>query len=629
MRKRPPSRGGKTVAPLSRWGSIGGTACSAQSAPATGCSHSGQMRRSRITVRVLSQRMPADFGTTLSSLPSELTGDRRYYLAVIAEGAVHSAPLPSQGRIGIGRAEQNEVWIDDPTMSRQHAVLYIEGDRFRLEDLGAANGTSLSGQRLSARETVELRAGQIFELASTMFVIQRRESSKRPRRLWPHGYLEMRLEEELSRARPRAFAVSLLWIAAQDDAAEDAVEDVLAEVLEPSDVAARWAAREYEVLLFDGLSRLESLKRRIAELLRAAGVSAELGVACSPADGATGDVLIAHARAAAHPRAEVEERDESGPIVEDPAMRDLYRFAEKVARGRISVLLLGETGAGKEVLAAAIHAASPRASGPYLRLNCGAFSESLLEGELFGYEKGAFTGAERAKPGLLEAADGGTIFLDEVGELRLETQVKLLRALEQKEVLRLGALKPRSFDVRFIAATNRDPEEEILRGSFRKDLYFRLAGAVMTVPPLRDRKSELMSFAQRFAKQAADDAGLRVPAFSRAAREALLAYAWPGNLRELRNVVERAVLLSGEEQILPEHLPLEKLNARWLEPPTESKAGPDLSDSELTERDKLIQALEQCGGNQSRAAKMLGIPRRTFLRRVEKYDLPRPRKDAE
>jgi DNA-binding NtrC family response regulator len=568
--------------------------------------------------------MAADFGTTLSSLPSELAGEKRYYLAVIAEGAVHSAPLPSEGRIGIGRAEQNEVWIDDPTMSRNHAVLYAEGDRFRLEDLGAANGTSVGERRLRAQEIVELRPGQIFELASTMFVIQRRETTKRARRLWPHGYLEMRLEEELSRGRPRAFAASVLWIAAADDAAEDAVEDALAEVLEPSDVAARWADREYEVLLFDGASRVETLKRRLTELL--ADVGATFGIASAPAHGNTAEVLLAHAREAAHPR---EELESARPIVEDAVMRDLYRLAEKIARGKISVLVLGETGAGKEVLAAAIHAASARAGGPYLKLNCAAFSDTLLEGELFGYEKGAFTGADRAKPGLLEAAEGGTIFLDEVGEMRLETQVKLLRALEQREVLRLGALKPRSFDVRFVAATNRDLEEEILRGSFRKDLYFRLAGAVLTVPPLRERKSELLTFALRFARSAAEEAGLRAPVLSREVREALLAYAWPGNLRELKNVIERAVLLCGEGPILAEHLPLEKMNARWLEPPAEAKAGRDLSDSELGERDRLVQALEQCGGNQSRAAKMLDMPRRTFLRRVEKYDLPRPRKDQE
>ncbi|MES1208206.1 MAG: sigma-54 dependent transcriptional regulator, partial [Pseudomonadota bacterium] len=335
----------------------------------------------------------------------------------------------------------------------------------------------------------------------------------------------------------------------------------------------------------------------------------------------------------------------------------VHALAERAAAGTINVLITGETGVGKELLAETVHRASPRRDGPYVCLNCAALSETLLESELFGHERGAFTGAVQAKPGLMETAAGGTLFLDEVGELPLATQAKLLRVLETREVTRLGSVRPRRVDLRFIAATNRDLEAEIGRGTFRQDLYFRLAGITLTIPPLRDRLDELRPLIETFARQICRDLGRAPPIFPAPILMLLESYAWPGNVRELKNIVERAVLLNSGAVIGTEHLPMEKLS-RPVPPPPAAGTPPPLLDAHklsgatprqvdagrfdvpspvraargatnAAERERIIAALNACAGNQSRAAKLLGIPRRTFLTKLDGYGIPRPKKSAE
>jgi DNA-binding NtrC family response regulator len=299
------------------------------------------------------------------------------------------------------------------------------------------------------------------------------------------------------------------------------------------------------------------------------------------------------------------------------AMRDLHKLAERIASGKISVLILGETGVGKEVLARTIHDRSPRADKPFLPLNCSALSESLLESELFGHEKGAFTGADRDKPGLLETADGGTVFLDEIGELPTTMQVKLLRVLEERRVMRVGGVESRAIDVRFVAATHRDVEAHVAAGTFRQDLYFRLNGASLVIPPLRERTDEIEPLARAFAAEIAEEMSYDcTPELSRDALDTLRAYRWPGNIRELRNVIERAVLLAEGTPIARLHLPTEKM---------QTPAAP--SDAPGGEKQRVIDALAQCAGNQSRAAKLLGISRRTLVKRLDQYGIPRPLKD--
>jgi transcriptional regulator of acetoin/glycerol metabolism len=291
------------------------------------------------------------------------------------------------------------------------------------------------------------------------------------------------------------------------------------------------------------------------------------------------------------------------------AMHELERVIARIAAGNISVLLLGETGAGKEVMAERIHALSPRAKKPLVRLHCGALPEALLESELFGHKKGAFTGADQSKPGLLETAQGGTVLLDEIGELPPAIQVKLLRVLDSRQILPVGGLAPKQLDVRFIAATNRDLEAEVARGAFRQDLFFRLSGISLTVPPLRERRSEIEPLARRFLAES----GAKVT-LSPEALERLLAYSWPGNVRELRNAVERAALLSTDGVIRPEQLPL----AAEPAPPSPPRP-PD-------ERQRILDALAASGGNQTEAARALGISRNTLAARLVAHDIPRPRK---
>jgi transcriptional regulator with PAS, ATPase and Fis domain len=313
----------------------------------------------------------------------------------------------------------------------------------------------------------------------------------------------------------------------------------------------------------------------------------------------------------------------------DQAMLRMRHLAEKAAVGTINVLITGETGVGKELLAETVHRLSPRRNGPYVCLNCAALSETLLESELFGHERGAFTGAVQAKPGLMETAHGGTLFMDEVGELPLPTQAKLLRVLETREVARLGSVKPRKIDLRFLAATNRDLEAEVERGAFRRDLYFRLNGITLTIPPLRARVGEIRRLAETFVQQICRELGRPEPAIPTKVLALLEAYAWPGNIRELKNVMERAVLLSAGPVIDFEHLPMEKLgggSVPHLQPVAAhlaSDAGPPTSPDE---RQRIIEALSACAGNQSRAAKMLGMPRRTFVARLDQYRIPRPKK---
>jgi two-component system, NtrC family, response regulator AtoC len=315
-----------------------------------------------------------------------------------------------------------------------------------------------------------------------------------------------------------------------------------------------------------------------------------------------------------------------GRLVGGEAMQKVHALAERAAAGTINVLITGETGVGKELLAEAVHRASPRREGPYVCLNCAALSETLLESELFGHERGAFTGAVQAKPGLLETAASGTLFLDEVGELPLATQAKLLRVIETRQVTRLGSVRPRRIDVRFIAATNRELELEITRGAFRQDLYFRLNGITLTIPPLRLRVGEIRHLAETFVRQICRDLGRGVPIVPSSIIALFESYAWPGNIRELKNMVERAVLLCSGSVIGEEHLPLDKL---MPSPAVQNTPPPRIETEEITaptERDRIMTALAACAGNQSRAARLLGIPRRTFVSKLDTYQIPRPKK---
>lgn len=346
----------------------------------------------------------------------------------------------------------------------------------------------------------------------------------------------------------------------------------------------------------------------------------------------------------------------AGVVLRDASMIEVYRLLGTVAPSMLPILILGETGVGKELVLETVHLASRR-KGPLVRINCATLTGTMIESELFGYERGAFTGAFQSKIGLIEAADGGTLFLDEIGELPFSFQAKLLRVLEQREVLRIGATKPRIVDVRFVAATNQDLRKGIAEGSFRADLYHRLNGAILSIPPLRRRSNDVVPLAEHFVNDFATKMNRPPPPFSAEAIELLRQYSWPGNVRELRNTVERATLLSFGSTIETRAL---SLDAVGIEPVTsvsnmkdaashmKDAAGYDeitkVSHSNLStddgaedqsksrlmtdvgERTKILNALRQTAGNQLRAAQLLGISRRTLSNRLDTLGIDRPRK---
>jgi DNA-binding NtrC family response regulator len=305
------------------------------------------------------------------------------------------------------------------------------------------------------------------------------------------------------------------------------------------------------------------------------------------------------------------------PIGNSPSWLEVLRLAETVAPTESTVLLQGESGTGKEVIARYVHQLSARVDGPFLSINCGALPESLLESELFGHVKGSFTGAVKDRMGLFAAAAGGTFFLDEIGETTPATQVKLLRVLQHREVIPVGATEPIPIDTRIVAATNRDLEGEIKRGTFRSDLFYRLNVFALMLPPLRKRSDDIPLLADLFLRKAAELRGEEAKVFHSQALEALMEYSWPGNVRELENAVERAVLLAPGGVIGTSALP-ESVVTRKAEPFVSERqaATPTL---EILEKAYILWVLESEGGNKSRAAEVLGIDPSTLYRKLSKF----------
>ena len=301
-------------------------------------------------------------------------------------------------------------------------------------------------------------------------------------------------------------------------------------------------------------------------------------------------------------------------IARSPAMQRLFQQVAQIADSDVTILLTGETGTGKEVLARVLHANSRRSKGPFVALNCAAISETLFESELFGHIRGAFTNAVAAKRGLFQSANGGTLFLDEIAEMSLPMQVKLLRAVQEREVREVGADYATKVDVRIITATNKDLAESVKAGTFRHDLYYRVSVVPLAIPPLRERKDDIPLLAQHFLKQSAKRSNKDVRGFTPAAMHRLMVYPWPGNVRELENAVEKAVVMSRQDMVLPELLPTAGVASDiGLKPLTEAK--------EEFERSYLRNVLQMTGGNISRAAQFAGRYRADFYKMLKKYGL--------
>ena len=284
------------------------------------------------------------------------------------------------------------------------------------------------------------------------------------------------------------------------------------------------------------------------------------------------------------------------------------KAATQVASTDTTVLLTGESGTGKEVIARFVHRASARRAGPFVALNCAALPEHLLESELFGYERGAFTGAQQMKPGQIERASGGVLFLDEIGEMSPSAQAKLLRVLQEREFQRLGGTRTMRANVRVIAATNRDLRRAMDRGDFREDLYYRLHVFEILLPPLRDRPEDVIPLSEAFLKDIGQSFGRPPAGMTREAKQALLGYRWPGNVRELRNILERAAIVCEGGLIAPEHLALQ----------TDDRAAVRTTNVKDVERQLIEQVLRESGGNKSKAARRLGLTRKELYGRLKR-----------
>ena len=584
--------------------------------------------------------MPADYD-------DEVTGDRgvpgetRLHATISVKGVVTTTVLPPSGELTVGRAASCDIVIKHESVSRQHAKLRTSP--LEIIDVGSRHGTRVRGRPLVRDLPIALGIGEAIQIGEASILIH---SSSRSSALddelaadlvpeQVHG-LDM-IRNECARSARTCATFALVQVEVDTGRAREA-QALLRLLLRVTDIVRNEGNGALQVLLVDtGVGPVAVAVSRMEQRLREHGIVAWFGLARYPQDGVAAEQLLAHAY----------EQLERQPGAPPSAMDDARERMSQIATAELSVLLTGETGVGKELCAEMIHRLSPRAARPFVKLNCSALVESLIESELFGHERGAFTGATTAHEGLLEHGNGGTVFLDEIGELPLEVQSKLLRVLEERVVRRVGATAGRKVDVRFIGATNRDLEKEVEAGRFRRDLYYRINGITLEIPALRERRSEIVPLARAFASRARPGTPL---VFGREVVAALEYHRWPGNIRELRNTIERAVLLSSGGTIRPAHLVLQPTreqprtdrNARdslsTSMDPMVRISNPSISRSDLrdsrtlansvadVERQRILDALEQCGGNQTRAARVLGISRNTLAARLDEFGLRRPRK---
>jgi DNA-binding NtrC family response regulator len=540
-------------------------------------------------------------------------------------------PLPAAGEISIGRGGTTDVDLADVRISRQHARLHVvAGSRLEIEDLGSANGTRVGRRAVSPRERVPLTVGESVFIGSTVAFVRMAQGERRAREPASMGRFLASLEEACKQSVEQETAFAVVLVELLDGSVSDSVVQVATENLLSNEVFAALGSCQYATLLWSGEAATFSA------LIRRLGPAIACGEARFPVDGRTPDELLAAARARLEEACLAIEPDEQ-VVFCDQRMQRLFRIAHHAAVGLVDVLILGPPGVGKQRMARTIHRQSPRADRPMQVVDCASLGEAPAEITLFGEERASLTGRKN-QTGMIEAADGGTLLVREIGALTPKLQAKLLHVFETRQSTRVGGAKARPVDVRLIASSSRDLEEEVARGHFRKDLYLRLTGFSITLPPLRDRWADVRPLARAMVRL-----GCRrqrrnaVPGLSEAAVARLESHPWPGNVGELREVCERAVYLCEGPRIEPEHLSfgdeslartapaVREINApsRPLEeiPTIPVAVSPDAS-----EKRRIEEALAACGGNQGLAAKRLGIARSTLVLRLDTLGIARPRK---
>ena len=588
-----------------------------------------------------------EFGeeTAVAGASDNRPDDSINLLVMVAGGVQEFNLLPGCSPFSVGRSTTVDIHIDASSVSRRHANIVSADDGVFIQDLGSTNGTHVNGKPLGS-EAVLIHVGDAIRFGDVVAQLRGMSASRvlSPRVIEGPEF-DTRVAEEAERCvhYDRCLAVISAEVNPRTDNAVNSARAALFGSLRSLDVVSARTPGRFDVLLAECTKEeAADIAQRFQEALRTRGLHSKIGVAVYPGDVASGDSVLLAAQLAMHSLSEsgIEIAREGARtmqigghevVVAEPSMLRLFSLIERVAVGALPVLVTGETGSGKEIVAEAIHAFGPRSARPMVKLNCAAVPEQLLESELFGHERGAFSGAETAKPGLFEQADGSTMLLDEIGEMNSMLQAKLLRVLEDKRVRRVGATQERHIDARIVAATHRDLRAAVEAGTFRQDLYYRLSAMVLRIPPLRERRREIPILAERFAAEIAKQAGSRPVTISTAAMSALQNYDWPGNIRELRNVVGAAVVTCNDGEIAADALPTELGGAKFevfaetpaIERTTETQSiGMTLEEELRTiERRRISEALSQCEGNQTQAAKLLGMPRRTLVRKLSALDI--------
>jgi DNA-binding NtrC family response regulator len=630
--------------------------------------------------------LPLTEGLDEAPSASTLGFRRRFLLVVYHRDGVEMVPLPPAAGVVVGRDPLADVPIQDGSLSRRHARFTLDGGEVVVEDLGSTNGTRVAGQRIERSVIKPGDEVQLGSLTASVHELSKAEALARTEGaslgIQSHEAFQRALEAEIGRARFFGRKVALLLVHARngEDGNLRRWLPRVRELLRPVDIAALYSADAIEILAPEmSLEQAMELARAIV-----APRDGEPGLGCGVAgfpDAATSaEKLIEVGREAARLASEAEPvriaptegprvwlpgeaplsspDGDDGLVAKSQAMRIVIETAQRVARSSIPVLLQGETGTGKEVLARLLHGASPRRAAPLICVNCGAIPQSLAESTLFGYERGAFTGAMQQQKGVFEAAHGGTVLLDEIGELPAAVQAALLRVTETKRVARVGSTKEIDIDVRLIAATHRDLEAMADAGSFRRDLLYRLNAMTLTLPPLRERPEDIGPLAVRFLERASRGSGRQLLGIRPEAFSLLEMYAWPGNVRELRNAIERAVAIAASDVIevrdLPERVRGPRGGAKLMVPvgggasaagavsavsstgvgalsgevgggggPAQVVRGTFKERMEQLEVEVLIAALREAGWNQTEAARRLDMPLRTLQYKIKTHGIKR------
>lgn len=627
-------------------------------------------------------------------------------LIVIAGHLQGSTFEVTDDEVSIGRDVTSGVRLVDPSVSRRHSVLKIDGDCFKIVDLDSFNGTYVNGvpvieQQLKHGDQVavgdvlmifllhgaeEEAAGQDVELNDAGMVTQstvilRREDAfyLQPEKVMAALPPTARIARDLNALLKISTVINstrdgeelqrrLLEMILEVVPAERGAILLVGEGSEEFISSVSWGKHtgRQETIRVSRTAALQALRERVAVLCNDITEDGSLGPAeslvgaevralvCVPlvaidkplgviyldtqdritafneqhlqlvtaiagiASAAFENMLRSERLEGENRRLNEEIQVRHQMVGEGRRMQELYRFIAKVSAAEASVLVRGESGTGKELAARAIHANSKRAEKPFVAINCATLTETLLESELFGHEKGAFTGAVAQKKGKLEVADGGTLFLDEVGELTPNIQAKLLRVLQEREFERVGGTRSIKIDIRVIAATNRDLEEAVRQGTYRQDLYYRLNVISFTLPPLRERPEDIPLLANYFAAESSKRVKRRPVRISPEARSCLMSYSWPGNVRELANAIERAIVLGSTDMIQPEDLPEALLETATTDSAPVAKFYDALRE---VKKQMLLNAVQQAGGNYIEAAKLLGIHPNNLHRLLKNMNL--------